>query len=95
MDGEGAGAGGVAQEEAATERAMEGGDAAGAVGAPGTLARRVQGPPGKVLRELRRIGYRAELRDGAVVVTADTVEEIGVLLSDRPPGAVPVTVVPP
>lgn len=94
--GEGAGGGMVVQqEEAATERAVEGGDAAEAVGAPGTLARRVRGPRRQVLRELRRIGYRAVLREGAVVVTADTVEEIGVLLADRPPGAVPVTVVPP
>jgi hypothetical protein len=58
----------------------------------GTLVRQVQGPPRAVARLLRQIGYPAEVRDGVVLVTADTVEEIRVLLEPRANGSVPVYV---
>jgi hypothetical protein len=91
---EGAEGGGEA-ESAQTDAAREQ-EAAGDEEAPlfegATLARRVQGPPGEVAGLFRRIGYPAEVRDGAVLVTADTVEEIRVLLEPRADGPVAVYV---
>ena len=58
----------------------------------GTLVRQVQGPPRAVARLLRQIGYPAQVQEGAVVVSADTIEEIRVLLEPRADGPVPVYV---
>jgi anti-sigma factor RsiW len=90
-------AGGGGEAEGAQTDATRQQEAAGDADLPqqflgGTLVRQVQGPPRAVARLLRQIGYPAQVQEGAVVVSADTVEEITVLLEPRADGPVPVYV---